>query len=114
MNLKDLYMMITIANSLINNSVNVVYEDSKRRLWVGTDEGGLNLFTRETKSFIHYTTKQGLPDNTIVGILEDDKGDLWISSHDGISKATIDSTNGSIKTYVQKLYSSGWFAREGI
>jgi signal transduction histidine kinase/ligand-binding sensor domain-containing protein len=85
------------SNSLNTNSVNAVYEDRKSRVWIGTDEGGLNLFVRETKSFIHYTTTQGLPDNTIVGILEDDKGDLWISSHVGISKATVQSTNGQLK-----------------
>ncbi len=78
--------------SLIKSSINVVFEDSKKRLWVGGDEDGLNLFNRKTKSFTHYTIEQGLPDNSIVGILEDDHGNLWISSHNGISKAAIDST----------------------
>ena len=85
------------SNSIINNSINVVYEDRKGRVWIGTDGGGLSLFIRETKSFILYSTKHGLPDNTIVGILEDDRGDLWISSHLGITKATIDSKDGQIK-----------------
>ena len=85
------------TNSLSNNSVNVIFEDRKGRLWVGTDEGGLNLFTRETKSYMHFTTKQGLPDNTIIGILEDDKGNLWMSSHVGLSKATVDSSYGQLK-----------------
>jgi signal transduction histidine kinase/ligand-binding sensor domain-containing protein len=84
------------STSLINNSVNVVFEDSKKRLWVGIDEGGLNLLNRATNSFSHFTTKQGLPDNTIVGILEDERGNLWISSHVGLSKATMDSSNGQL------------------
>ncbi len=83
--------------SLVNNSINVVFEDSKKRLWVSCDGGGLNLFNRKTKSFTHYTTEQGLPDNTIEGILEDSHGNLWISSHLGITKATIDSVNGKLK-----------------
>jgi Predicted periplasmic ligand-binding sensor domain len=83
------------STSLIKSSINVVFEDSKKRLWVGGDGDGLNLFNRKTKSFTHYTTEQGLPDNSIVGILEDDHGNLWISSHNGISKATIDSTNST-------------------
>jgi hypothetical protein len=81
------------STSLIKNSINVVFEDSKKRLWVSGDGDGLNLFNRKTKSFTHYTTEQGLPDNSLVGILEDEHGNLWISSHNGISKATIDSTN---------------------
>ncbi len=38
-----------------------------------------------------------MPDNSIVGILEDDHGNLWVSSHNGISKATIDSIHGKLK-----------------
>jgi signal transduction histidine kinase/ligand-binding sensor domain-containing protein/CheY-like chemotaxis protein len=75
------------SSSLINNSVNVVYEDSRNRLWVGVDDGGLNLFDRATSSFYHYTTENGLPDNTIVGILEDSDGSLWLSSHGGLTRA---------------------------
>jgi ligand-binding sensor domain-containing protein len=76
------------SSSLINNSVSVVYEDSRNRLWIGTDDGGLNLFNRATSSFLHYTSENGLPDNTIVGILEDSDGSLWLSSHGGLSRAT--------------------------
>ncbi|MBN2272819.1 MAG: response regulator [Bacteroidales bacterium] len=82
------------TNSLVTNSVNVLFEDSQKRLWVGIDDGGLNLFKPETKSFFHYTTEDGLPDNTIVGILEDDRGDLWISSHRGLTRAKIISPGG--------------------
>ena len=85
------------ASSLMFNSVNVIYEDNQKRLWIGVDEGGLNLFNRKTESFLHYTTEQGLPDNTIEGILEDKKGNLWISSHNGISKATISTINGNLQ-----------------
>jgi PAS domain S-box-containing protein len=83
------------STSLTNISVNVIFEDSKKRLWIGCDGSGLHLFDRKTKSFTHYTTAQGLPDNSIVGILEDEHGNLWISSRGGISKATIDSTNST-------------------
>jgi signal transduction histidine kinase/ligand-binding sensor domain-containing protein/CheY-like chemotaxis protein len=76
------------SNSLYNNSVNVIYEDSKNRIWIGVDDGGLNLFDPASKTFSHYTVKEGLPDNFIVGILEDDNGSLWLSSHVGISRAT--------------------------
>jgi signal transduction histidine kinase/ligand-binding sensor domain-containing protein/CheY-like chemotaxis protein len=76
------------SSSLINNSVNVIYEDSRNRLWIGVDDGGLNLFNPATSSFIHYTSENGLPDNTIAGILEDSDGSLWISSHGGLTRAT--------------------------
>jgi len=86
--------------SLINLSINVVFEDSKKRLWIGGDGSGINLFNPKTKSFTHYLKEQGLPDNSVQGILEDGLGNLWISTFAGISKATIksnDSDDGKLK-----------------
>ena len=85
------------TTSLSSPTVNIVFEDSKKRIWVGVDYGGLNLFDRKKKTFTHFTTEQGLPDNSIVGILEDNSGNLWISSHGGLSKVKIDSINGKLK-----------------
>jgi signal transduction histidine kinase/ligand-binding sensor domain-containing protein len=87
------------STSLINLSINVVFEDSKKRLWVGGDGCGINLFDPKTKSFTHYLKEQGLPDNSVVGILEDGLGNLWISTLAGISRATIvanDSGDGKL------------------
>jgi len=77
------------STSISSNGPNVVFEDSEKRLWVGSS--GLDLLNRETNTFTRFTTDQGLPDNTIVGILEDNQHHLWISTNNGISKATIDS-----------------------
>lgn len=75
------------STSISSNGINVLFEDSEKRLWVGSS--GLSLFNRETNRFTHYTTDQGLPDNTVVGILEDNQHNLWISTNNGISKATV-------------------------
>ncbi len=83
------------SSSISSNATNVVFEDSEKRLWVGSS--GLDLLNRETKTFTHFTTDQGLPDNTIVGILEDNQHNLWISTNNGISKATIGSENEKLK-----------------
>lgn len=88
------------STSLINSSINVIFEDSKKRLWIGGDGCGINLFNPEKKSFTHYLVEDGLPDNSVQGILEDGVGNLWISTFNGISKATIDSegsVNGKLK-----------------
>jgi ligand-binding sensor domain-containing protein/signal transduction histidine kinase len=81
------------STSISSNGINVVFEDSEKRLWIGST--GLSLFNREANTFTHYT--RGLPDNTIVGILEDSHHNLWISTNKGISKATIDSKNGKLE-----------------
>lgn len=71
--------------SISSNSVLTVFEDSRKRMWVGTNGGGLCLFERETQTFKTFSVNDGLPDNVIVGILEDDDGLLWLSTNNGIS-----------------------------
>jgi ligand-binding sensor domain-containing protein len=72
--------------SLSNNRVYCIYEDSKKRLWIGTAGGGLNLFQRDKGTFIHYMEKDGLPNDVVNAILEDSKGNLWLSTNKGLSK----------------------------
>jgi ligand-binding sensor domain-containing protein len=67
------------------NTVNVVYEDSEKRLWVGTTSG-LNYFDRKSGTFRVYRKIDGLPNENIVGILEDNKQNLWISTNKGLSR----------------------------
>ncbi|WP_460542439.1 ligand-binding sensor domain-containing protein [Echinicola sediminis] len=86
------------SNSLSNDEVFVLFEDSKKRLWVGTSTAGFNRVIeekdKEGKSsfrFKAYTEREGLPDNEVNGILEDDFGFLWISTNNGLSKFDPDS-----------------------
>ena len=72
--------------SLSSDLVSCIFEDKNGTVWVGTFGGGLNRFNRSTRSFIHYTTKDGLPDDTVYGILADSSGALWLSTNEGLSK----------------------------
>jgi signal transduction histidine kinase/ligand-binding sensor domain-containing protein/DNA-binding response OmpR family regulator len=69
--------------SVINSAINCIFEDSKKRIWIGT-RGGLNLYNEEGK-FKLFSKEDGLPGNMIYGMLEDSFGRLWISTNDGIS-----------------------------
>ena len=42
------------SGSLSNDKVHFLKEDSRGRLWVGTDGGGLDLLDPLTKRFSHY------------------------------------------------------------
>ncbi len=42
------------SNSLINNRINEIYEDSKGNFWVGTQNDGLHLMDRKAESFKHF------------------------------------------------------------
>jgi len=64
---------------------NIVIEDSKSRIWIGTDRDGAFLFENDT--FIsNYTIENGLTDNHITSIFEDKQSNIWIVSRNGISK----------------------------
>lgn len=78
------------------NSYNCMIEDSKQRFWAGTNSG-LKLFNREDGSFRFFTSKDGLPNNTVNAIEEDGFGNLWLSTNKGICKFNFD--NGGIWCY---------------
>ncbi|MBI5215118.1 MAG: hypothetical protein HY960_05145 [Ignavibacteriae bacterium] len=69
-----------------SNQVKCILEDGNGILWFGTDGGGLNQFNREDESFVHFTQRDGLPNNVVYGILEDREGNLWLSTNKGLSK----------------------------
>ena len=73
-------------SSLSSDLVLSISEDSEGTIWIGTLGGGLNRFDRAARSFIRYTEKNGLADNTVYGILAGTDGTLWLSTNKGISK----------------------------
>lgn len=75
--------------SLIDNDINVVYEDHKHNLWIGTHNYGLELFNRSTGTFTHFMSRKGqansISSNVIRKIKTDQDGRLWISTLNGIN-----------------------------
>ena len=88
-------------SSLSEDSVWTIHETADGYLWLGT-QMGLNRFDLNTKTFKHYTEKNGLPNNVVLGILEDDHGKLWLTTNNGLSQfdpgaetfTTYDSSDG--------------------
>jgi len=83
-------------NSLVENHVNGIFQDSRRNLWFAT-EGGLCKYDRNKRRFTRYTTRDGLPDNLIFRILEDNANNLWISTSKGLVCFNPDAM--TVKTY---------------
>ena len=53
-------------------------------LWAGTEEGGLLHWSNG--QFFRYTTKNGLPSDSVVQILGDARGNLWLGTRAGIAR----------------------------
>jgi streptogramin lyase len=69
-------------NSLSDNAVTDLYEDSEGRLWVATRGAGVNRFDPQTETFTRYRHEPGssansLASDTIRSIFEDSRGHLW-------------------------------------
>lgn len=74
--------------SLSDNNIWSLYEDSQGRIWVGTNAGGLNLYQPESDSFIRFemnrSNPQGLQNQAVNVIYEDRRGILWLGTEYGL------------------------------
>lgn len=69
--------------TLSNNNLTCLFADSKNRLWIGTDYGGLSFYDKNSKRFHLINKAVGLTDNSIKSISEDKNGNIWVTS-DGL------------------------------
>lgn len=53
-------------------------------LWIGSLGSGLIRFNKITGKCIAYTTRNGLPNNTVYAVVADKSGVLWCSSNKGV------------------------------
>ena len=90
-------------NSISDDLTMVLFEDSQGILWIGTQNGGLNKYVRETDSFVRYENKPSdstsISNNFIKTIYEDKKGTLWIGTMaGGLNK--MDKDKGTFTHYL--------------
>jgi signal transduction histidine kinase/ligand-binding sensor domain-containing protein len=73
--------------SLSINQIKSLYVDNSDNLWVGTENGGLNLFDRDHQRFWHYRKDdydpKSLNNESIQTICQDKIGNLWIGTFTG-------------------------------
>jgi len=119
------------TNTITNNKVRAIFEDSKGNFWVGSAGDGLHIMDRKTGKFTHYYNDPLHPDrlsgpplrdqyslslNFIDFISEDPIGSIWIGSDlNGTNKydpATKKITQFNVHSF--RAFSSGdglmWFS----
>lgn len=82
-----------IRNSLANNLIHAICEDTNRNLWVGT-QTGLNLYDRENDCFKVFP---GLQSQYITGFYETDHEILFVTTINNIYE--INLKNNNVKPY---------------
>ncbi len=69
-----------------NFTTNIIFEDSKGRLWITMNPSGFFRFDPELKEFKSNIDIPDIPITGINAIIEDFEGNLWINSNGGITK----------------------------
>ncbi len=77
------------SNSIADDKVWVLFEDSKDQFWIGTNLGGLNLFDRDSQTFRKYMhdpdQENSISNNSITCIFEDSESRLWVGTLWGLN-----------------------------
>jgi signal transduction histidine kinase/ligand-binding sensor domain-containing protein len=132
------YIHTSAQNSLADNRVKAIFEDSKGNFWIGTAGDGLHIMNRENGTFVRYPYDPAHPeklsrpaighqinyaDDFISSISEDKKGFIWIATFQGginrydISAKTIQhygSNESGIYHLPRNDYWSSLTTRDGL
>ena len=108
------------SNGLADNEVNDIIEINGD-IWIAT-ENGLSVYKRNG-TFENYSTKQGLPHNSIYSLAKDQDQALWIGTGKGAAKfyegkfEYYDGENGLTNNPVNKVildsWENTWFGTKG-
>lgn len=80
-------------NRLFSGSIiQTLFEDEKGNIWAGTPKGLLHI-DGQNGTYKTYTTRDGLPNNTICAIQGNYENGLWISTNYGITNLNLQTSN---------------------
>jgi ligand-binding sensor domain-containing protein/two-component sensor histidine kinase len=88
------------GDGIHSGGVRALYFDSHRRLWIGTNQGGVLRVEQpqaEQPVFRRYTTAQGLSSDLILSLTEDSEGRIYAGHGSGVDR--LDIATGQVKKY---------------
>ncbi len=68
-----------------SNNIMQTHQDHSGTVWLAT-QGGLWSFEPKTRTFVHFTTRDGLANDLVWCMEEDDHGRFWIATGMGLSR----------------------------
>lgn len=106
------YNTLTNANGLSNSSVNCIYQDSTRLLWIGTWDG-LNVYNGYDFKTYKFAPDNAntISNNVIRNVVEEAEGIIWVSTDYGVNR--IDVKNDRIERFYPGYEDNGPTA-EGV
>ena len=82
----------TVAGALPDNLVRQLRTDTRGRLWIATNSGGLARYDRNSDRFVTYTAgPNGLSSASLRDVVDDGSGGVWVASDSGLDHVHADS-----------------------
>lgn len=81
----------------ISNAI-CLFEDSKSRLWIGTNDCGVACYDLSNGEIRFYTVKDGLSADSIRSLCEDEQGNLYVSTTAELCRI---DTQGNIRVFTE-------------
>lgn len=69
-----------LMNSLSSIYLNSIYEDSQKRVWIGSENDGLNCYDPSSGETRIYKAPEDISSNNISAFEEDDKGNIYVGT----------------------------------
>jgi ligand-binding sensor domain-containing protein len=85
------------------SGVRAIFQDRQGNYWFGSHSEGVSFY--DGRSFVYYTTVDGLADNQIRSIQEDAQGNIWFGTANGVNSF---DRNGLINHAVDGNADSQW------
>lgn len=85
----DLYLDSFPFIKIPDKQVKAIIVDKQNRVWFTSDNNGLIVYDLTKKTFRHFTSKDGLPDNMVYALIETDNK-IWAACYSGIACVDID------------------------
>lgn len=97
--------------SLCSNKIQSLFRDRSGKVWIGTEDNGVDQFDPDRKIFIHDLWKtfesEGEKEKYITSLLMDNNGILWLGTHtDGLYKLVVNSKKFEIFKHDPKIENS--------
>lgn len=87
---------------LNSNSINVIVEDNKNRIWLGTGTNSIIQYDRKTNSFKYFNSITELIGNTVYNLIPDDFGAIWATTNKGLVRLVIENEEINIQNFTSE------------
>ncbi|HLO61213.1 MAG TPA: two-component regulator propeller domain-containing protein [Bacteroidales bacterium] len=81
------------------HTVNVIVEDNKNRIWIGTGTDGIIQYDRKTNSFRNFPKVMEFTGNTVYNLIPDNSNAIWATTNKGLVRLVVENEDLNIQNF---------------